>query len=266
MSAGARAVLGEHLMFCLPPGEQMLGYPVPGRTRPSCRGDDATTWYGSPAEEATALTGRDGRRYDLSIPPGQVAEGAVAELNADADTLPHLLRRGGASEPATLHPGDLRPREPAAGVRPGDPDRRCGLRHEAAYRNGGDQGRARCADPRGGARRAGPRCGARRMAEPAAALWPGGGRARALARRVSGRPGGRRGTPAPSGNSPPPCWRDGDLGLAARVGAFKLRASARARRRTSRRSCRRSTSGRPGATAGAQKALEMCDPWATLVM
>src|SRR5918994_1806398 len=30
MSAGARAVLGERLMFCLPAGEQMLGYPVPG--------------------------------------------------------------------------------------------------------------------------------------------------------------------------------------------------------------------------------------------
>src|ERR687898_381127 len=30
MSAAARVVLCERLAFCLPPGEQMLGYPVPG--------------------------------------------------------------------------------------------------------------------------------------------------------------------------------------------------------------------------------------------
>ena len=32
MSPAARAVLGERLAFCLPPGEQMLGYPVPADT------------------------------------------------------------------------------------------------------------------------------------------------------------------------------------------------------------------------------------------
>jgi 2-polyprenyl-6-methoxyphenol hydroxylase-like FAD-dependent oxidoreductase len=88
MSAGAQAVLGERLMFCLPAGEQMLGYPVPGAdeaTQPGRRRYNVV-WY-RPADEATALTGRDGRRHDLSIPPGQVAEGAVAALDADADAL-----------------------------------------------------------------------------------------------------------------------------------------------------------------------------------
>jgi 2-polyprenyl-6-methoxyphenol hydroxylase-like FAD-dependent oxidoreductase len=88
MSAQTRAVLGERLMFCLPPGEQMLGYPVPGADegiQPGRRRYNMV-WY-RPADEATALIGRDGRRYDLSIPPGQVAEGAVAALNADADAL-----------------------------------------------------------------------------------------------------------------------------------------------------------------------------------
>ena len=33
MSPGARAILGERLAFCLPPGEQILGYPVSGRRR-----------------------------------------------------------------------------------------------------------------------------------------------------------------------------------------------------------------------------------------
>jgi 2-polyprenyl-6-methoxyphenol hydroxylase-like FAD-dependent oxidoreductase len=88
MSAAAWAVLGERLMFCLPPGEQMLGYPVsgadeailPGRRRYN------VVWY-RPADEATVLTGRDGRRYDLSIPPRQVADAAVRKLHADADAL-----------------------------------------------------------------------------------------------------------------------------------------------------------------------------------
>jgi 2-polyprenyl-6-methoxyphenol hydroxylase-like FAD-dependent oxidoreductase len=88
MSAAARAVLGEHLMFCLPAGEQMLGYPVPGADEAILPGRRRynMVWY-RPADEATALTGQDGRRYDLSIPPGQVAEGAVAALNAAADAL-----------------------------------------------------------------------------------------------------------------------------------------------------------------------------------
>ena len=88
MSAEARAVLGERLMFCLPAGEQMLGYPVPGADEATLPGRRRynVVWY-RPADEARALTGRDGRRYELSIPPGQVAEGAVAALDADADAL-----------------------------------------------------------------------------------------------------------------------------------------------------------------------------------
>jgi 2-polyprenyl-6-methoxyphenol hydroxylase-like FAD-dependent oxidoreductase len=92
MSAAARAILGERLMFCLPPGEQMLGYPVPGAddaTGPAARRYNVV-WY-RPADAATALprllTGQDGRRYDLSIPPRQVAADAVRQLYEDADRL-----------------------------------------------------------------------------------------------------------------------------------------------------------------------------------
>ena len=92
MSAEARAVLGERLMFCLPAGEQMLGYPVPGADEAILPGRRRynVVWY-RPADEAMRLrqllTGRDGRRHDLSIPPGQVDPGAVAELRADAQAL-----------------------------------------------------------------------------------------------------------------------------------------------------------------------------------
>ena len=88
MSAEARAVLGDRLMFCLPPGEQMLGYPVPGADEAVLPGRRRynVVWY-RPADEAKALTGQDGRRYDLSIPPGRVAADAVSTLDADASAL-----------------------------------------------------------------------------------------------------------------------------------------------------------------------------------
>jgi len=92
MSAEARAVLGERLMFCLPAGEQMLGYPVPEADEAAVPGARRynVVWY-RPADEGTALprllTGQDGRRYDLSIPPRQVAADAVRQLHADADRL-----------------------------------------------------------------------------------------------------------------------------------------------------------------------------------
>ena len=44
MSAAARAILGDRLAFCLPPGEQMLGR---AQTRRSRRGGGATTSYGT---------------------------------------------------------------------------------------------------------------------------------------------------------------------------------------------------------------------------
>jgi 2-polyprenyl-6-methoxyphenol hydroxylase-like FAD-dependent oxidoreductase len=92
MSTPARTVLGDRLMFCLPAGEQMLGYPVsgadesimPGRRRYN------VVWY-RPADEAGGLprllTGQDGRHHELSIPPGQVTPAAVAQLHAAADRL-----------------------------------------------------------------------------------------------------------------------------------------------------------------------------------
>ena len=92
MSAAARAVLGDRLAFCLPAGEQMLGYPVPGADEAIVPGRRRynVVWY-RPADEAAGLprllTGRDGRRHDLSVPPGQVEPEAVAALRADAQAL-----------------------------------------------------------------------------------------------------------------------------------------------------------------------------------
>ena len=89
MSAAAQAVLGERLMFCLPPGEQMLGYPVPGADEATRRAGGVTTSCGiaPPSESGALLTGCDGRRHDLSILSREVAAEAVAALYADADAL-----------------------------------------------------------------------------------------------------------------------------------------------------------------------------------
>jgi 2-polyprenyl-6-methoxyphenol hydroxylase-like FAD-dependent oxidoreductase len=92
MSAVARTVLGDRMAFCLPAGEQMLGYPVPGADEATVPGRRRynIVWY-RPAAETTRLprllTGRDGRRYDLSLPPRQVTPKAAAELYADAQAL-----------------------------------------------------------------------------------------------------------------------------------------------------------------------------------
>lgn len=55
MSAPARAILGDRLAFCLAPGEQMLGYPVPGADEAIAPGRrHNVVWY-RPANETADL-------------------------------------------------------------------------------------------------------------------------------------------------------------------------------------------------------------------
>jgi 2-polyprenyl-6-methoxyphenol hydroxylase-like FAD-dependent oxidoreductase len=86
-----RRDLFDVLSFCLPPGEQMLGYPVagpdndltPGRRRYNI------IWY-RPANEAALarlLTDASGQRHEVSIPPPLVSGAAIDELGAAADML-----------------------------------------------------------------------------------------------------------------------------------------------------------------------------------
>ena len=96
ISPAAWAVLGERLMFCLPPGEQMLGYPVPGADEATARPPPLQRRLVPPGRRgSSALTGRDGRRHDLSIPPRQVAASAVADAPRRRRCAARaLLRRG----------------------------------------------------------------------------------------------------------------------------------------------------------------------------
>jgi len=84
--------LFEYMTFCLPPGEQCLGYPVAGPDddlRPGYRRYNVV-WY-RPADEATELprllTDERGRTYSISIPPPLIRRDAIAAMRAAAERL-----------------------------------------------------------------------------------------------------------------------------------------------------------------------------------
>ncbi|MGL4438278.1 MAG: FAD binding domain-containing protein [Bosea sp. (in: a-proteobacteria)] len=85
MSPGAQADLFSSFSFCLPPGEQMLGYPVAGPDhdlRPGHRRFNFV-WY-RPAAEGSELrrllTDDSGTCHDVSIPPPLIAKAVIAEM------------------------------------------------------------------------------------------------------------------------------------------------------------------------------------------
>ena len=90
--------LFNYMSFCLPPGEQFLGYPVTGADedlRPGHRRYNVV-WY-RPAEEKTKLqwllTDERGVTHSISIPPPLIQRAAITEMRADAERLvaPQLL-------------------------------------------------------------------------------------------------------------------------------------------------------------------------------
>jgi 2-polyprenyl-6-methoxyphenol hydroxylase-like FAD-dependent oxidoreductase len=84
--------LFPYMAFCLPPGEQMLGYPVAGPgddLRPGHRRYNMV-WY-RPADEATALvrllTDDSGITHPVSIPPNLIRKECLDEMRAEARRL-----------------------------------------------------------------------------------------------------------------------------------------------------------------------------------
>jgi 2-polyprenyl-6-methoxyphenol hydroxylase-like FAD-dependent oxidoreductase len=84
--------LFEYMTFCLPAGEQFLGYPVAGPDndlRPGRRRYNVV-WY-RPAEERTALrrllTDESGIMHSISIPPPLIRRAAIADMRAAAERL-----------------------------------------------------------------------------------------------------------------------------------------------------------------------------------
>lgn len=93
LSEATRDDIFETFAFCLPDGEQMLGYPVAGpnnNTRPGHRRYN-WVWY-RPADERTVmknlLTDGEGRYHELSIAPPLIRRDVVTDLrNASEQSL-----------------------------------------------------------------------------------------------------------------------------------------------------------------------------------
>jgi 2-polyprenyl-6-methoxyphenol hydroxylase-like FAD-dependent oxidoreductase len=92
ISAPTRRDIFEYMAFCLPPGEQMLGYPVAGANddlRPGHRRYNLV-WY-RPADENTKLpwmlTDASGYVHDGSIPPPLIRPEVIADMRHDAARL-----------------------------------------------------------------------------------------------------------------------------------------------------------------------------------
>jgi 2-polyprenyl-6-methoxyphenol hydroxylase-like FAD-dependent oxidoreductase len=84
--------LFEYMTFCLPPGEQFLGYPVAGPDNDLRAGHRRynVVWY-RPADEHAKLpwllTDATGFTHSISIPPPLIRPEAIAEMRADAERL-----------------------------------------------------------------------------------------------------------------------------------------------------------------------------------
>jgi len=92
ISPATHAALFEKFGFCLPPGQQMLGYPVAGAANSTQRGQRRYNfvWYRPAAEEgalADLLTDESGCKHEMSIPPPLIRPELVARMRRDADAL-----------------------------------------------------------------------------------------------------------------------------------------------------------------------------------
>jgi 2-polyprenyl-6-methoxyphenol hydroxylase-like FAD-dependent oxidoreductase len=82
----------EYMVFCLPPGEQFLGYPVAGPDndlRPGHRRLNVI-WYrpaGEHGELQRLLTDESGVTHSISIPPPLIRKAAIADMRTAAERL-----------------------------------------------------------------------------------------------------------------------------------------------------------------------------------
>ena len=86
-----RAAIFERYSFCLPEGEQLLGYPVPGRNNDTQVGRRAynIVWY-RPTDMAALealCTDASGRRHGTAIPPPLIRSEVIADIKATCRAL-----------------------------------------------------------------------------------------------------------------------------------------------------------------------------------
>jgi 2-polyprenyl-6-methoxyphenol hydroxylase-like FAD-dependent oxidoreductase len=110
LSAAAHRDLFEYLAFCMPPGEQMLGYPVAGADNDLRAGHRRynSVWY-RPASETDLcrlLTDKFGRTHAVSIPPPLIHGDVIGEMRLAAEALlaPQFLEIVRRTEQPFLQP------------------------------------------------------------------------------------------------------------------------------------------------------------------
>ena len=107
LSPGTRALLGNAITYQVLPQSHILVYPIPALDGSLSEGDRLinTVWYVNVAEGApldALMTGRDGIRRPVSLPPGVASEQAVTGMRqAAADLLAGPIAEviAGTSEP-----------------------------------------------------------------------------------------------------------------------------------------------------------------------
>jgi 2-polyprenyl-6-methoxyphenol hydroxylase-like FAD-dependent oxidoreductase len=89
LSPYSRETIFGYLAFCMPPGEQMLGYPVPGANdtiEPGSRFCNFVWYRPAPPDVLRALlTDDEGRHHPDGIPPHLISRHSVAAMRADAE-------------------------------------------------------------------------------------------------------------------------------------------------------------------------------------
>jgi 2-polyprenyl-6-methoxyphenol hydroxylase-like FAD-dependent oxidoreductase len=87
LSPATREAICRHFSFCLPPGEQILGYPVSSLEDGNAARSFNAVWYRPTPEAAlnALLTDTGGVRHALSIPPGRIKAEVLAAMRADAE-------------------------------------------------------------------------------------------------------------------------------------------------------------------------------------
>ncbi len=91
IAADLHADVFDHMAFCLPTGEQILGYPVAGPDndlRPGCRRYNLV-WY-RPADDIALkrlLTDEEGIFHPVAIPPPLISRAVIAEMRQAAETV-----------------------------------------------------------------------------------------------------------------------------------------------------------------------------------
>ncbi|MFM0419570.1 FAD binding domain-containing protein [Paraburkholderia aromaticivorans] len=92
LSRETREALFDRFAFCLPPREQILGYPVAGRGNSTTPGERRYNfvWYRATSEDVqlpNLLTDAAGKRWEGGIPPTLIREDVLADMEDAALTL-----------------------------------------------------------------------------------------------------------------------------------------------------------------------------------